>query len=95
MTFLFLGVAIGVLVMGLLRAWTRYEKDSMAAFRDEAIEMRRVVETLTKRVESLEAIATAESPDELLDLSILPDEPLSDSESESQRRPSIPVSQAP
>ncbi len=95
MTFLFLGVAIGVLVMGLLRAWTRYEADSVAAFREEAIEMRQVIHTLTKRVEVLEAIATAETSDGGLDTSLLSDEPLSGSEPESQRRESIPVRQAP
>lgn len=94
MTFLFLGVAIGVLVMGLLRAWSRYEADSMAAFRDEAVQMREVVQTLTKRVEALEAIAAAETSDGLLDIS-LSDEPLPDSETESSRRQSIPLSQAP
>ncbi|MFT4604938.1 MAG: hypothetical protein ACI9W4_001677 [Rhodothermales bacterium] len=99
MMFLFLGVAIGVLVMGLLRAWTRYEAGSMAAFRDEATQMREAIQTLTQRVESLETIAVAETSTGRLDLSPLSDQPLSDpaadAEPDLSRRQSKPQSQAP
>jgi Tfp pilus assembly protein PilN len=63
MFLLVIGVAVGLVITGLLRAWTRYEAQSSAALQEDIELLLETVQTLNERVESLEAIAAeAEAP---------------------------------
>ena len=61
MWLLLVGIAVGVVVTGLLRAWRRYEADSMASLHDDVEVLRGRIERLTRRIEALEAIEAADS----------------------------------
>ncbi|MFT5142469.1 MAG: hypothetical protein ACI80V_000101 [Rhodothermales bacterium] len=74
MFLLVIGVAVGLVITGLLRAWTRYEAQSSAALHEDMELLLETVQTLTERVESLEAIATEAEVPERIDLdAIVPD----------------------
>ncbi|MBO6577399.1 MAG: hypothetical protein JJ896_17995 [Rhodothermales bacterium] len=57
---LIVGVAIGVVVMGLLRAMTRYEAASTAAMQEQMTSMQATIDRLEARVRSLETIASVD-----------------------------------
>ena len=64
MWILLVGIALGVVVTGLLKAWSRFESESVAGLDSEVARLRHTVADLTSRIENLEAIAAEESQSE-------------------------------